>query len=204
MTNTQSRALRVLTVALSAALLAAPAMADKPAHAGGGKPEHAQSVQSERGPGVKAERRDNGRSNDDGRYERRDRRDVGDRRDMGDRRDVRDRDGERYRDDRRDRNQTRDYRDGRRDGPRVGIHFGDRHREIVREYYGERYRSGHCPPGLAKKRNGCMPPDRPSAGVSDSPCRATSCITTRRVTSCCASACRPKVTVMFASPPTSC
>lgn len=158
MTNTQSRALRVLTVALSAALLAAPAMADKPAHAGGGKPEHAQSVQSERGPGVKAEARDNGRSNDDGRYERRDRRDVGDRRDMGDRRDVRDRDGERYRDDRRDRNQTRDYRDGRRDGPRVGIHFGDRHREIVREYYGERYRSGHCPPGLAKKRNGCMPP----------------------------------------------
>jgi Protein of unknown function (DUF1236). len=25
-------------------------------------------------------------------------------------------------------------------------------------YYGDRYRAGHCPPGLAKKRNGCMPP----------------------------------------------
>lgn len=29
---------------------------------------------------------------------------------------------------------------------------------MVRSYYSERYRSGYCPPGLAKKRNGCMPP----------------------------------------------
>jgi Ni/Co efflux regulator RcnB len=28
----------------------------------------------------------------------------------------------------------------------------------VHEYYGEALRSGHCPPGLAKKNNGCMPP----------------------------------------------
>ena len=37
-------------------------------------------------------------------------------------------------------------------------HFEDRHRSIVREYYVAEYRTGHCPPGLAKKHNGCMPP----------------------------------------------
>ncbi len=37
-------------------------------------------------------------------------------------------------------------------------HFEDRHRVIVREYYDEQFRSGRCPPGLAKKQNGCMPP----------------------------------------------
>lgn len=37
-------------------------------------------------------------------------------------------------------------------------HFSDQHRTVIREYYVERYRSGRCPPGLAKKRNGCMPP----------------------------------------------
>jgi Ni/Co efflux regulator RcnB len=28
----------------------------------------------------------------------------------------------------------------------------------VRAYYDEEFRRGHCPPGLAKKNNGCMPP----------------------------------------------
>lgn len=37
-------------------------------------------------------------------------------------------------------------------------YFNDQHRIAIREYYAERYRSGHCPPGLAKKHNGCMPP----------------------------------------------
>jgi Ni/Co efflux regulator RcnB len=37
-------------------------------------------------------------------------------------------------------------------------HFEDRHRVIVREYYVEQFRGGRCPPGLAKKHNGCMPP----------------------------------------------
>lgn len=43
-------------------------------------------------------------------------------------------------------------------GPEVHVYFGDHHRTAVREYYHEQYRSGHCPPGLAKKKNGCMPP----------------------------------------------
>jgi Ni/Co efflux regulator RcnB len=48
----------------------------------------------------------------------------------------------------------------RRDGPTAGQrgHFEDRHRAVVREYYTEQFRGGRCPPGLAKKKNGCMPP----------------------------------------------
>ncbi len=40
----------------------------------------------------------------------------------------------------------------------VNVHFGDRERVAVRDYYEERGRMGRCPPGLAKKHNGCMPP----------------------------------------------
>lgn len=36
--------------------------------------------------------------------------------------------------------------------------FSDAHHIAVREYYDEQYRRGKCPPGLAKKHNGCMPP----------------------------------------------
>jgi Ni/Co efflux regulator RcnB len=31
-------------------------------------------------------------------------------------------------------------------------------RGILREYFGQQARSGKCPPGLAKKNNGCLPP----------------------------------------------
>jgi len=41
---------------------------------------------------------------------------------------------------------------------RVNVYFGDRQRAVVREYYADSYKRGHCPPGLAKKHNGCMPP----------------------------------------------
>jgi len=37
-------------------------------------------------------------------------------------------------------------------------YFEDKHRVVVREYYEEEFRGGRCPPGLAKKNNGCMPP----------------------------------------------
>src|SRR5687767_1731341 len=37
-------------------------------------------------------------------------------------------------------------------------HFGDNQRTIVRNYYDDEFRGGRCPPGLAKKHNGCMPP----------------------------------------------
>ena len=46
--------------------------------------------------------------------------------------------------------------DRREEGRRE--HFREQDRVVVREYYEREYRGGHCPPGLAKKHNGCMPP----------------------------------------------
>jgi len=37
----------------------------------------------------------------------------------------------------------------------IGGYFGDRQITETHEYYRERARTGHCPPGLAKKNNGC-------------------------------------------------
>ena len=40
-----------------------------------------------------------------------------------------------------------------------GAYFNDQQRSDVRDYYGQTYGHGKsCPPGLAKKNNGCMPP----------------------------------------------
>ena len=40
-----------------------------------------------------------------------------------------------------------------------GSYFNDQQRDHVREYYSQNYGKGkNCPPGLAKKNNGCMPP----------------------------------------------
>ena len=40
-----------------------------------------------------------------------------------------------------------------------GRHFDEHHRVAVREYYEHEFQGGkRCPPGLAKKHNGCMPP----------------------------------------------
>ena len=46
-----------------------------------------------------------------------------------------------------------------RDDVRVGQYFNDQQREAARGYYVQQYGDGRrCPPGLAKKNNGCMPP----------------------------------------------
>ncbi|ATG91423.1 hypothetical protein [Methylomonas koyamae] len=39
-----------------------------------------------------------------------------------------------------------------------GYRFSDADRRAIREYYAQQYRSANCPPGLKKKRNGCLPP----------------------------------------------
>lgn len=72
--------------------------------------------------------------------------DKGGKNDRGDQRDDR-------RDD--DRNSRRDD-DRRSDGDRR--HFQPQQHVLVRDYYAEHYRGRGCPPGLAKKHNGCMPP----------------------------------------------
>jgi Ni/Co efflux regulator RcnB len=54
----------------------------------------------------------------------------------------------------------KDHGDGASRGGdvRVSIQFDTRQQTVVREYYGKEFEVGHCPPGLAKKKNGCMPP----------------------------------------------
>ena len=56
-----------------------------------------------------------------------------------------------------------------RDNPNMGRGAGpgpqgqqvviyDRDRDTVRTWYRDKYAAGRCPPGLAKKNNGCLPP----------------------------------------------
>lgn len=40
----------------------------------------------------------------------------------------------------------------------VGGYFEQRHRDAVQIVFGAQLQSGRCPPGLAKKGNGCRPP----------------------------------------------
>ena len=40
----------------------------------------------------------------------------------------------------------------------VGGYFIASQRVAVTTYYGQQRKAGHCPPGLAKKNNGCLPP----------------------------------------------
>lgn len=54
------------------------------------------------------------------------------------------------------KNKHKESRDVERS--RGDSHFGERQHVVVREYYEQEYRGGRCPPGLAKKNNGCMPP----------------------------------------------
>jgi Ni/Co efflux regulator RcnB len=40
----------------------------------------------------------------------------------------------------------------------IGVYFNDNHRKAITKFYSGEFESGHCPPGLAKKNNGCLPP----------------------------------------------
>ncbi|HEX9328676.1 MAG TPA: hypothetical protein VF915_19280 [Reyranella sp.] len=43
-------------------------------------------------------------------------------------------------------------------GPPGNVVIADRDRTTVYSYYRGQYAAGNCPPGLAKKNNGCLPP----------------------------------------------
>lgn len=136
-TTTSGR--KLVAAMMLSALVTSPALADKPEWAGGEKGErhgrHEQRGDDERGH---SRGRDSDRDRDQrgpGRNERRD----------NDHR--HDRDHERY----------ERYSSGT-PSIAVYVHFGEPQRHVVHEYYRESYRHGRCPPGLAKKNNGCMPP----------------------------------------------
>ncbi len=43
-------------------------------------------------------------------------------------------------------------------GPKGVGYFSEQNQLFIHEYYSKQFRKGNCPPGLAKKGNGCMPP----------------------------------------------
>ena len=47
---------------------------------------------------------------------------------------------------------------GQGQGSHPAFVVGDKDRSTVTSYYREEFARGNCPPGLAKKDNGCMPP----------------------------------------------
>ena len=63
-----------------------------------------------------------------------------------------------YNSDRRENHNRRSGYSHDDPGVSVGVYFGDRHRTYTHDYYQEEFQSGHCPPGLAKKHNGCVSP----------------------------------------------
>lgn len=46
----------------------------------------------------------------------------------------------------------------RGDDRRSHAYFVDQQRIVIHEYYTQQFHTGRCPPGLAKKHNGCIPP----------------------------------------------
>jgi Ni/Co efflux regulator RcnB len=56
-----------------------------------------------------------------------------------------------------DRDHGPQVRDRDRDRLRVQVRFSDHQRDMAHRYYGQTH-GGRCPPGLAKKGNGCQPP----------------------------------------------
>ena len=84
-------------------------------------------------------------------------------------REKKDKDGDhRGRADRDDHDDHKE-RGERREDVRVGGYFREEQRIVVRTYYTEQYRAGRCPPGLAKKHNGCMPPGQARKWVVGQP-----------------------------------
>jgi Ni/Co efflux regulator RcnB len=114
---------------LVASILATPAGLAQPPSGKGGGNKQAEEYRHDKGKGKERDR------SDDRRQDRDDRRVESD----------------------RERGDARRSEPSRTTGA-VDLRFEDRHRTIVRDFYLAEYRSGHCPPGLAKKNNGCLPP----------------------------------------------
>ena len=55
----------------------------------------------------------------------------------------------------------------------MGGYFRDEQRLAVSRYYGSLQAKGKCPPGLAKKNNGCMPPGQAKKWLIGQPLPAT-------------------------------
>jgi Ni/Co efflux regulator RcnB len=45
-----------------------------------------------------------------------------------------------------------------RNGDQKSEYFSEQNKKFIHQYYSDRFQKGHCPPGLLKKDNGCLPP----------------------------------------------
>jgi hypothetical protein len=61
-------------------------------------------------------------------------------------------------DDERGHGHGKAHDDDRGGGVGIELRFEDRDRIVVHDYFEGIAQRGHCPPGLAKKHNGCLPP----------------------------------------------
>lgn len=52
---------------------------------------------------------------------------------------------------------------------RIGGYFADPQRSAANAYYVQQFKGGRCPPGLAKKNNGCLPPGQAKKYVIGQP-----------------------------------
>ena len=71
--------------------------------------------------------------------------------------DAHDSRGRQATDERQQKKPDQDKHKDKRHKPRPSA-FNDEQRGALHAYYNERMQSGDCPPGLAKKNNGCQPP----------------------------------------------
>ena len=128
---------RALALLAAAFLLASPALAEKPEHAGKGKGADKQAQKQE----MKAEKRADKQREKAGKY------------------DDKQHDKAVKRAEKRERQEIKH-----------GAYFNDEHRTYVRQYYTQYYaEKRRCPPGLAKKNNGCMPPGQARKWVVGQP-----------------------------------
>lgn len=168
----------MIAMAIMALLGANTAYADKPEHAGKNgsgreqsSPQRSSAKPDHRSPQAKNHQKDKADTKHESRSFTTEQRGNSAKRGQSDERSYRstrahdDRNQRSDRDDRhdhdRDRNDHdgRSYRDGRSDtNISINLGFNDRQRTYIHDYYRDEFRDGRCPPGLAKKHNGCMPP----------------------------------------------
>jgi hypothetical protein len=124
---------RLMLSALAGSLMSGPVLADRPDFAGGGR-GHGGDFGDGRGHDTRGGPPRSGYDN-------------GDRRQYD------------TRDTRGDGPHGRSYSaSGWAPGPGGAYRFAPEHHGVVRDYYAGTIRAGHCPPGLMKKHNGCLPP----------------------------------------------
>jgi hypothetical protein len=139
-----------LVLIASAILIASSgsAFADKPSWAGGGDKHEKHNEHEKKEKDEKWGNQGQDNRNDD--WQDKDRRNDGQENNRG---------KDRRNDDERDNDRGKTHHDDA--GKPAFSHnryFTEQHRIVIREYYANEFRAGRCPPGLARKNNGCRPP----------------------------------------------